>query len=282
MDVNTGPIVLLTDFSAQGSLVGIMRGVIAGIAPEVPVIDLNHSIPAGDIAQAAFALWQSAPYFPRGTVFLAVVDPGVGTERRGLAACWPGFSCVGPDNGLFTFLLAASDPDLVVELKETRFHLETPSATFHGRDIFAPVAAHLATGVPPDRFGPQALDLVRFPLPTLSLESGPSIRGEILHADPFGNLITSLGLLQQHDDGLQFEPWLPGCPAASLEGSYFHVLLPDGTRLALRRTFGEVAPGEPLAYIGSSGLLEIGINRGRAENVLPLAQGQSIQLFKEG
>jgi hypothetical protein len=103
-----------------------------------------------------------------------------------------------------------------------------------------------------------------------------------LHADPFGNLITSLGLLRRHDDGLHFEPWLPGCPPANLEGSAFDVLLPDGTRLALHRTFGEVAPGEPLAYIGSSGLLEIGVNQGRAENMLPLAQGQRIQLRKEG
>jgi S-adenosylmethionine hydrolase len=260
----------------------MMKGVIAGIAPEVPVIDLNHSIPAGDIARAAFALWQSMPYFPMGTVFLTVVDPGVGTERRALAACWPEFSCVGPDNGLFTYLLAASDPDIAVELKETRYHLETPSATFHGRDIFAPVAAHLAKGVPPDQFGPQILDLVCLSLPALSLEPGPSIRGDVLHADAFGNLITSLGLLRQDEGSLRLEPWIPGCPAASLEGSAFEVLLPDGTRLSLRRTFGEVAPGEPLAYIGSSGLLEIGINRGRAENVLPLAQGQSVQLCKEG
>ena len=137
-------IALLTDFGEKDVYVGIMKGVISGIAPHAQMIDLAHSIPPGDIAKAAFELYQAVPYFPQGTIFLTVVDPGVGTDRRPIAISWSERMCVGPDNGVFTYLLATGGEPTAVELSSSVHRLEQVSNTFHGRDIFAPAAAHLA------------------------------------------------------------------------------------------------------------------------------------------
>lgn len=272
------PIVLLTDFGTEDAYVGIVKGVIAGIAPEVQVIDLTHEVPPGNIRQGAFQLWQSVPYFPRGTIFLAVVDPGVGTARRPIAVAWQSFTCVGPDNGLFTYLLAQEDPVGAHIITSATHRLPTVSSTFHGRDVFAPAAAHLARGEPIGRLGPPASDLVRFPLPLLELAEGPEIRGEILHADHFGNWITSLGVLREDQEDLVLEPWLPGGIPTRLHREGCCVFMPDGSSLALRTTFGDAAVGQALAYIGSTGLLEIAVNGARAADVLPVSPGQCVRL----
>lgn len=271
-------IALLTDFGTQDPYVGVLKGVIAHLAPEVCIIDLTHDVPAGDVRLAAFYLWQSVPYFPEGTVFLAVVDPGVGTARRALAAAWPGHTCVAPDNGLLTYLLVNRPPSAIHTLTSASHRLPLVSATFHGRDIFAPAAAHLARGEPIQRFGPGVADPVLFSLPELHANEGPEVRGVVLHADRFGNWVTSLGRLQADGDAWAFEPWLPGCRRLRIPRAGLALRLPDGTLLPLRATYGEVGEGSLLAYIGSSGLVEIGVNRGRAVDLLPHLKDQAVSL----
>ncbi len=279
-DVTIG---LLTDFGLDDTYVGVMKAVIAGLAPRARLIDVTHSLPAGDIRQAAFKLWQSVAYFPHGTVFLAVVDPGVGTARRPIAASWEHYTVVAPDNGLLTYLLAEAPPHTAVELSRAEYRRPQVSATFHGRDIFAPAAAHLARGLRPDRLGPPARDLVRFEWPRLELLEGPRLKGELLHPDHFGNWITSLGRLTEADGDLEVHPWLPSCPPARLPlFPRLRLLLPTGLELPILRTFGEAAEGTVLAYIGSEGLLEIGVNRGSAAATLPLQPGQDVLLTYEG
>lgn len=275
-------IAVLTDFGLQDTYVGVMKGVVASIAPESRMIDLTHGIPPGDIRQAAFKLWQAVPFFPEGTIFVVVVDPGVGTRRRALAVAWSMRLFVLPDNGLLTYLLSSSPAHKAVELRSPAFRLEPVSNTFHGRDIFAPAAAHLARGIPLDELGPEAGELTRFALPRLSIGEGSRIRGEILHADRFGNLITSLGRFERVGESLDFVPWLPHCPSASVPRKDLRLLLEDGSPLSLRETFGDVSPDTPLAYIGSEGLLEIAVNRGSAAEVLGLKAGSGVELVHEG
>ncbi len=275
-------IALLTDFGLNDSYVGVMKGVIAQITLDANIIDICHNIPPGDIRQAAFRLWQVAPYFPDGTIFCAVVDPGVGTSRRSIALRWKNRTCVAPDNGLFTYLLSHPEPFTAVELRNRQYQLQAVSSTFHGRDIFAPAAAYLAQGVPLEEFGPLLNDLTRFPLPCLNQPGNSAIAGEIIHIDRFGNVITSIGHLHYDDDHLMLKPWLPDCEPARLALDGLSVYLPNGKFLQLAITFGDVAEGEPLAYIGSERLLEIAVNRGSAAELLHLTIGQEILLGYQG
>lgn len=271
-------IAVLTDFGTKDTYVGVMKGVIASIAPQAQVIDLTHEIPPGDIRQAAFKLWQAVPFFPDGTVFEVVVDPGVGTRRRRIAVAWSMQLFVLPDNGILTYLLASAPASKAVELVSPTFRLDPVSSTFHGRDVFAPASAHLARGIPLDDLGPPAGDLVRFPLPRLSMNAGPRLEGEVLHADRFGNLITSLGRFERRTDSLAFLPWLPVAEEAVFPADGLCLDLEDGTRLTLRNTFGDVPEGETVAYIGSEGLIEIAVNRGSASEKLGLQPGSHVEL----
>jgi hypothetical protein len=260
----------------------MMKGVISDIAPHARIIDLAHNIPPGDILKAAFKLYQGVAYFPLGTIFLAVVDPGVGTDRRPVAISWPERMCVGPDNGIFTYLLATGGEPTAVELSSSEHRLEQVSNTFHGRDIFAPAAAHLARGVELKELGPTVKDLIRLPLPRLELIEGPLLKGEILHADRFGNLITSIGVLRIEGDDVLLEPWLPHCPPARLPATGLRLRLPNGVYLSISSTYADVSPGEAVSYIGSLGLLEIAVNQARAIDVLPITIGQEVVLSYKG
>src|SRR5690349_20119253 len=185
-------ITLLTDFGTSDGYVGVMKGVMLGIAPGVTLIDLTHDIPPQDIREAAWVLHTSWRSFPAGTIFVCVVDPGVGTGRRPVALRAGGRLFIGPDNDLFSYVLAAAEPEAAVTLDDPRHHLPGASATFHGRDIFSPCAAHLAAGVPLAALG-SSLDpasLIRFAPPRPTWDSG-TLRGRVLHVDRFGNLITS-------------------------------------------------------------------------------------------
>jgi hypothetical protein len=274
-------IALLTDFGLADAYAGILQGVIGGIAPQARVVDLTHELPAGDIPRAAYTLWQSTPFFPPGTIFLCVVDPGVGTSRRGVALVWEQRLYVGPDNGACTYLVVRDGPPTAFELKSAEHRLSPASSTFHGRDVFAPAAAHLAAGLDPRRLGPQAPDLTLLPLPRLG-HNRSKVHGELLHADRFGNCLTSVGLLRDQDDGLALDPWLRQCPPTRLPREGLQAVLPGGLSLPLCRRFADVPRGEPLAYIGSSGLLEIGVHRGSAQQQLGLSAGQPVRLEKRG
>ncbi len=274
-----GPwIALLTDFGSQDAYVGVLKGVLAAQSPQARPIDLSHHVPPGEVAIGAFMLWQAAPYFPAGTVYLAVVDPGVGSERRGIAAEWPDKLFVGPDNGLISYWLANQPPSSAHQLS---LPIEPASHTFHGRDMFAPAAAQLITGTPVSELGPPAGDLVRLANPRLAPDGPGRVQGELLHCDAFGNWVTSIGVLAREPGALWLRPWLGG-EAVELSSSEPWVLLPDGTELALQRTFSDVTAGSALAYVGSSGLLEIGVNRGSAAQRLSLKSGQTVELIMKG
>lgn len=261
-----------------------MKGVIAQIAPRARLIDLTHDIPPGDVRAAALRLWQAGPFMPRGTVFLAVVDPGVGSDRAAVAVSTDRFTCVGPDNGLFTFLLAQAGETRAVEISSDAGQAGLGSSTFHGRDIFAPAAARLAAGTPLFELGPARTDLTRLAYPRLEClgqsEKPPSVRGEILIADSFGNMITSIGILRYTRDALILEPWVPGCPATNLPLVGLSVRLENRADIPLVRTYGDVPPGSPLAYVGSSGLLEIGVNGGRAIDLFQTVTGAEVLLHQ--
>ena len=274
-------IALLTDFGPTDAYAGILRGVIAGIAPQVRVIDLTHQLPPGDVRRAAFTLWQASLFFPAGTIFVCVVDPGVGTGRRGVALAWEDRVYVGPDNGTATYLVVRDGAPSAYELTASEYRLDPVSSTFQGRDIFAPAAAHLASGLDPARLGPTVQDLTLLPLPNLG-HTGRTVRGEILHADYFGNCITSIGRLREQGDSLSLEPWLQQAPVASLPRAGLQVLLPGGIALPLLARFADVPRGEAVAYVGSSGLLEIGVNHGSAQEKLALSEGQSVRLENRG
>ncbi len=274
----TPTIALLTDFGTQDPYVSAMKGVITSLNPHARLIDVTHHIPRGDIRRAAFELWRVQDYFPEETVFLCVVDPGVGTARRGLAISSGKRTYVGPDNGLFTYVLLLGERSTAVELHNPDFMGTHVSHTFHGRDIFAPAAAHLSRGVDLDAFGPQVAKGTRFPLPLLKSLDKLEILGEILHADHFGNIITSIGALEFAIPDLLFHPWLPDVPAIRLPLERVRVQLPIPMSLRLNQTFDEVPVGEVVAYIGSAGLLEIGLNQGSADDTLGLNPGQRISL----
>jgi hypothetical protein len=262
-----------------------MKGVIAQIAPQARLIDLTHDIPPGDVRAAALRLWQAGPFMPRGTVFLAVVDPGVGSDRAAVAVSTDHFACVGPDNGLFTYLLAQAGSARSVEIRSGGGLIDPGSTTFHGRDIFAPAAARLAAGTPLTELGPEIAELKRLAYPRLDIlglgdNAIQSIRGEILLADPFGNLITSIGVLKHTKDSVRLESWVPGCPAANLSPAGLRARVGSRGDVPFVRTYIDVPRGSPLAYVGSSGLLEIGVNRGSAMDFFQTGSGAEVLLLQ--
>ncbi len=247
-------IAILTDFGTQDPYVGIMKGVIARIAPEATVIDVTHGVPPQSVLVGALWLDSAVDWFPEDTIFLVVVDPGVGSARRVVACELGGRRFVCPDNGLLTPLQRRLDPGRVVVADDPAFHLPGGSSTFHGRDIMSPVAAHLAVGVPIERLGPPAGGLVQLELPE-AREVMDMVAGEILYEDHFGNLITSVRAAQLR-------------PGAQVELG--------GQRVPLLRTYAEVPCGEPLALVGSTGRLEISVRDGSAAAVLELGVGEAV------
>ncbi|HBY95291.1 MAG TPA: hypothetical protein DEP84_15285, partial [Chloroflexi bacterium] len=190
-----GPlIVLTTDFGTADIYVGVMKGVIAGIAPTARVVDLTHEIRPQDVRHGAYSLSIAVPYFPPGTIFVTVVDPGVGSARRPVAIRTGGYIFVAPDNGVLSLVLREAPADAAVILAERRYQLPQISITFHGRDVFAPAGAHLAAGVPLEALGPalEPADLVMLPAPRRFHDEHGVWHGEILHIDHFGNMVTSL------------------------------------------------------------------------------------------
>jgi S-adenosylmethionine hydrolase len=253
-------ITLLTDFGLEDGYVAAMKGVIAGIAPDADVVDVTHLIPPQDVASGRFRLLTVAPWFPPGTIHLAVVDPGVGTKRRAVAVRSSGGALlVGPDNGLLLGALEADPAVAAVELGEPRFwRTAEPSATFHGRDVFAPVAAHLARGVALELLGPAVSpdSLVKLELPAWRPVPGGA-DGAVQAVDGFGNLISNV-------------------PGTVLSGHGAWSVSIAGRTVTGRRTYGEVLPGEALALVGSHGFVEIAMCQGRARDALGASTGIAV------
>ncbi|MCX7855393.1 MAG: SAM-dependent chlorinase/fluorinase [Anaerolineae bacterium] len=272
-------ITLLTDFGTEDEYVGVMKGVILSIAPEVRLVDLSHQIPPQDVRRAAFLLCSAVPYFPPDTVHLAVVDPGVGTQRRPLAVRTPAGTFIGPDNGLFSWVLAEIPEWTAVEIREPAYRLPRVSSTFHGRDIFAPAAAHLAAGLPLERLGPRVEDPVLLSPPRLEICAGV-LEGEVLYADRFGNLVTSIGRFRWDGDRLVLSPaFRPASGEVTVGAAAARVVLAGAELVGIRRTYGDVAVGEPLALVGSSGFLEIAVRQGSAAAVLGAVPGTPVAVL---
>jgi len=185
-------ITLTTDFGSDDSYVGIMKGVIYGINPQATVVDLTHGIPPQDIVAGALTLRHSIPYFPAGTIHVAVVDPGVGTARKPILAFAGGHFFVGPDNGIFSYVLEKETDHRIFHVTAQKYFCQPISNTFHGRDVFAPVAAHLSNGLLPETFGEEIFDTVRLPPLAPTAPKPGEIKGRILHIDRFGNCVTNI------------------------------------------------------------------------------------------
>jgi S-adenosylmethionine hydrolase len=257
-------ITLLTDFGARDAYVAAMKGVILGLNPQVVLVDVTHEVPAQDILAGAFILAQAAPYFPPGTIHLAVVDPGVGTGRRALAARSRGQFWVGPDNGLFQWAWAGS-PDLtIVQLTAAAYFRPQVAATFQGRDIFAAVAAHLSLGVDLSSFGPPITDPIPLPFPA-PVRDAEMMQGQIIYVDHFGNLVSNI-------PAAELRAWL--------QNRGLQVRISSRTIFGLAATYADAAPGEFLALIGSHGYLEIGCNQDHAARRLGLGVGASLALLR--
>jgi S-adenosylmethionine hydrolase len=258
-------ITLLTDFGTQDEYAACLKGVILGINPLATLVDLSHEVPPQDIRTGAFILAAAAPYFPPGAIHLAVVDPGVGTGRRGLAARVRGQFWVGPDNGLFHLIFTGQADLEMVSLENPAYFLPQVSATFQGRDVFAPVAAHLSLGVDLAQLGPALTDPVQLPWPE-PVFAADLIRGEIIQVDSFGNLVSNI----------QAAPLL-----SWLKGQNFRLQVGSVTLTRLHRTYGEAAPGTLLALVGSRGYLEITCAGGNAAAQLHGKVGLLLEIRRE-
>jgi S-adenosyl-L-methionine hydrolase (adenosine-forming) len=256
-----GPITLTTDFGAGDHFVGTMKGVILGIAPRVQIVDISHEIPPFNLEEGAFAIAQAWRYFPKGSIHVVVVDPGVGSARRPILCEAEGQFFIAPDNGVLSMIFDAA-PHKVRVISNAKLFLKNVSKTFHGRDVFAPAAAHLAKGVAPAKFGKPIPDAVRNFLLKPTRLSRHDWSGVVLKTDRFGNLITNFHI-DEFPDVLQ----RPIEVRAGLERI---------TRLA--RTYAETAIGELFAIIGSSGYLEVVVNQGSASKLLGVGTGSPTEL----
>lgn len=272
-------VTLTTDFGTADEYVGVMKGVILSIAPHARLVDLSHQVPPQDVRRAAFLLYAAVPFFPPDTVHLAVVDPGVGTQRRAVAVSTPLGTFVGPDNGLFWYVLSQTPTWRAVELADPAYRLPLVSHTFHGRDVFAPAAAHLARGVHLERLGPSVGELTALALPRLVVGSS-QVEGEVLHADRFGNLISSVGLLRWERDSLVLTPAFGALSSRALRFPAAAARVALGSRVleGIRRTYAEVRQGEALALVGSEGFLEVAVCQDSAQEVLAAGPGVTVRL----
>jgi S-adenosylmethionine hydrolase len=254
---------LTTDFGIKDGFVGTLKGVIWGICPEAQIADISHEISPQNVLEGSFALWRAYPFFPPGTVHLAVIDPGVGTSRRPVAARLGDHTFVGPDNGLFTPMIEDAENQgwqaIIIHLTNRKYFLPDVSHTFQGRDIFAPVAAHLVNGVPLEELGPVIANPVRLHMPKPK-KTASGWRAHVTVIDVFGNLTTDL-------------------PAAMLTGHErvrFHLHGREVHGLVV--SYGKNQPGELVAVVDSENYVEIAIVNGSAEKILGAHVGDEVEV----
>jgi S-adenosylmethionine hydrolase len=257
-------IALLTDFGTRDHYAGTMKGVIAGICPDAHCIDITHDIDPHDVLAGALELSASYRFFPPGTVFLVVVDPGVGSTRRPMAAEIGGFKFVAPDNGVLTLVFREAKPKRVVELTQRKYARPTVSRTFEGRDRFAPAAAWLAKGVDLSVLGKVLTSWTMLDVPE-PVVTDAEISSEVVRVDRFGNLITNL-------DRRAFERFAAGGPLSIRAGETIIEKVVG--------TYAEAAPGQACALFGSSDHLEIAVNGGSAADHLQLTRGAGVTIAR--
>ena len=259
MAVNKTPLITLTtDFGTRDPYVAAMKGAIYSIERKLCVVDLTHEIPPQSVLEGALFLAGAVAHFPKGTIHVAVVDPGVGTERLPIALRAAGQIVVCPDNGLVSLFLRENPLQEARIITDPKFMAATISATFHGRDIFAPAAAHLAAGAPFTELGEELDTIVTLDIPGPHGDTSRGIQGKIVHVDRFGNCITNIH-------------------TSALEGASPGNIRVGRHRLhGIRRTYGDVASGKPLALFGSAGYLEIAVNGGNANAALSIGKGDDV------
>ena len=263
-------ITLTTDFGTEDEYAGLMKAAILSIDANISIIDVTHGIDAQDVVQAAFMIESAYAYFPKGTIHIVVVDPGVGTERAIIGAEVSEHFFVAPDNGILGLVLAGGDPETIVRLENSTYFLDRISSTFHGRDIMAPVAAHVGRGVHLNRMGPaiDTSELVSIDDIHAKLAPDGSILGRVIAVDRFGNLITNINVDQLR---------LAGHLGQDKTGRV-RVVLDNRHEIMLLTRYADAAPNYPLALIGSRGYLEIAVNSGSAQMQLAAENGNSVQV----
>jgi hypothetical protein len=254
-------ITLLSDFGTRDAFAGVMKGVILGIAPEARLVDLTHEIPAQDVTAGALVLRAAAGFFPAAAIHLAVVDPGVGTARCPLLVVTERGLLVGPDNGLLHPAAAVLGVREIRVLDQPKYFRHPVSQTFHGRDVFAPVAAHLAAGVPPQALGSPVSAMTELPLAAPSRE-GDELRGEVIYVDRFGNLVTNIS----------------AADVASFPAQGLSVSVAGVANVPVVSNYAAVPNGAALAILGSWGLLEIAVREGSATRRLGAQRGTRVDV----
>ncbi len=260
-------VTLTTDFGSKDSFAGSMRGAILKVNPQAQIVDISNEVGPQDIWEAAFTLKTAYTYFPKDTVHVAVVDPGVGTGRRPILVKTESFTFVGPDNGVFSLIYLESERIRVHHITASHYYLPTPSPTFHGRDIFAPVAGWLTKGIPPENFGEEITDFVKLNVPSAK-KTPEGIDGNIIHIDRFGNAITSI----THAD------LKTAMPEGSNLGNAAITVMGKEIK-GLKKFYAEAAPGELGAVVNSSGYLEIFMFKQNARAALSLKRGEAVRML---
>jgi len=261
----SGIVTLLTDFGLEDPYIGMMKGVILSVNPDARIIDISHHVKAGSIAGAAGIIRETYPYFPEGSIHVSVVDPGVGTRRRAIILMAQSHLFVGPDNGVFWPIINLSQKVNIIQITETKYFLPDVSNTFHGRDIFAPVAANLSKGADPFEMGPAISDPVKLKLP-VPHQNGGVLYGQVVRVDHYGNLITNI-----HRKEIE----------RFAGGRTLIIRLENLIIQGIRDTYAESGKGEILSLFGSSDYLEIAVNLGRASDRLGLDEKEIIGLEVE-
>jgi hypothetical protein len=262
-------ITLITDFGLEDHYVGVMKGVMLGINPGLRLVDICHQIHSHSVLEAAYTLEAAYPYFPAGTIHLIVVDPGVGSNRRPILAQCGDYYFIAPDNGVLSLVWQREKDTTVIELTSSRYFLPEVSATFHGRDIFAPVAAWLSRGITPQRLGRVIQDYLTLDLPTPKFLGSRILSGQIVRLDKFGNLISNITteLFEQ---------------ARKMWGDKnINLYLGEIKINRLVRYYAEGEENEPCALFGSSGRLEVAVREQRADKLLGMGVGQELRLVFE-
>ena len=254
-------ITLTTDFGYIDPFVGIMKGVIAGINPDVQVVDVTHGVPPQNLIAGALVLRHSVDYFPAGTIHVVVVDPGVGSTRRPVLIQCRDMYLIGPDNGVLSLALESHNPIRIVELSNRKFQLQPRSNTFHGRDIFAPAAAHLSRGVDAGNFGAAVDNFVRLELAP-AIRNGDSLEGQIVYIDGFGNLFTTIS----------------GQDLTNHDMERITVRIGDTTIDGISRAYVAGETRRFVAVINSWGLVEVAVPNGNAAQLLGAGIGDKVQV----
>jgi S-adenosylmethionine hydrolase len=259
-------ITLTTDFGLNDHFVGTMKGVILGIEPEAQIVDICHSVQAFDVLDGALTISQAYSYFPTGTVHMVIVDPGVGTARRPLIVTSERHLFVAPDNGVLSLIYQREQRLRARHVTAEHYNLQPVSNTFHARDIFAPVAAYLAKGVDPEKFGEEITDFTRFSAPKPKAANENTLRGVVLKVDRFGNLITNI---TPQDAPMLFTE----------QPSGFKIVVGKREITEMKSAYALGAPGEVFGILGSMGYLEIAANRAAAAQLLGVARGSDVNII---